>query len=95
MTSCVGLGFSALLSAGRTACGDYRTGLADFVVESWLLYTAVPPLAWHAHEMLYGFITAATAGFLLTAIPSWTSQRGYAGAPLFGLAFIMVCRNSA
>jgi len=27
---------------------------------------------WHGHEMLFGFGGAAVAGFLLTAVPSWT-----------------------
>jgi uncharacterized protein involved in response to NO len=43
---------------------------------------AFPPHLWHAHEMLFGFIAAAIAGFLLTAVPSWTGARGFAGAPL-------------
>ncbi|MBS0374116.1 MAG: NnrS family protein [Proteobacteria bacterium] len=46
------------------------------------------PTLWHAHEMLYGFIGAAIAGFLLTAVPSWTGRRGYAGAPLAALAVL-------
>jgi len=46
------------------------------------------PLVWHAHEMLFGFISAVVAGFLLTAVPSWTGQRGYAGAPLLGLTIL-------
>ena len=50
--------------------------------------SALPPLTWHAHEMLFGFICAAVAGFLLTAVPSWTGQRGYAGAPLLILALV-------
>ena len=37
---------------------------------------------WHSHEMLYGFVVAAVAGFLLTAVPSWTGARGFAGRPL-------------
>ncbi len=41
-----------------------------------------PPTLWHAHEMLFGFIAAAIAGFLLTAVPSWTGRRGFGGAPL-------------
>lgn len=41
-----------------------------------------PPTLWHAHEMLFGFIGAAIAGFMLTAVPSWTGQRGFAGTPL-------------
>ena len=32
--------------------------------------------------MLFGFIVAAIAGFLLTAVPSWTGARGFAGWPL-------------
>src|SRR5579883_74838 len=46
------------------------------------LGTSWPPTLWHAHEMLFGFIGAAVAGFLLTAVPSWTGARGFAGAPL-------------
>jgi len=32
------------------------------------------PLAWHIHEMLFGFVMATIAGFLLTAIPNWTGR---------------------
>lgn len=46
------------------------------------LGTAWPPTLWHGHEMLFGFIVAAIAGFLLTAVPSWTGARGFAGRPL-------------
>ncbi len=49
---------------------------------------ALPPLVWHAHEMLYGFVAAAIAGFLLTAVPSWTGRRGYAGKPLILLVLL-------
>lgn len=31
-------------------------------------------IAWHAHEMVYGFGAAIVGGFLLTAVPSWTGQ---------------------
>lgn len=44
------------------------------------------PLAWHIHEMLFGFIMAAVAGFLLTAIPNWTRRMPVSGAPLGILA---------
>ncbi len=46
------------------------------------------PLSWHIHEMLFGFVLAAVAGFLLTAIPEWTGRRPVRGALLallFGL----------
>jgi uncharacterized protein involved in response to NO len=40
------------------------------------------PLAWHIHEMLFGFVMAAVAGFLLTAIPNWTQRLPVSGRPL-------------
>jgi uncharacterized protein involved in response to NO len=45
-------------------------------------FGGLPPMYWHAHEMIYGFVMAAIAGFLLTAVPSWTGERGFAGPPL-------------
>ena len=36
--------------------------------------------------MLFGFVMAAVAGFLLTAIPNWTGRRPVNGAPLAFLA---------
>lgn len=48
----------------------------------------LPPFLWHGHEMLYGFICAAIAGFLLTAVPSWTGTRGFAGTPLVILTLL-------
>ena len=40
------------------------------------------PLSWHIHEMLFGFVMAAIAGFLLTAIPNWTRRHPISGRPL-------------
>ncbi|MCE5973803.1 NnrS family protein [Sinirhodobacter sp. WL0062] len=31
---------------------------------------------WHAHEMIFGFATAAVGGFFLTAVPNWTGADG-------------------
>lgn len=45
-------------------------------------------LAWHRHEMLFGFGLAIIGGFLLTAVQSWTGQQSLSGGPLivmFGL----------
>ena len=44
------------------------------------------PLTWHVHEMLFGFVMAAIAGFLLTAIPNWTGRLPVSGGPLALLA---------
>ena len=52
------------------------------------LPTAFDPVTWHAHEMLFGFVAAVIAGFLLTAIPNWTGRlplRGPGLALLVGL----------
>jgi uncharacterized protein involved in response to NO len=49
------------------------------------LPSAFDPLAWHRHEMLFGFVGAVVAGFLLTAIPNWTGRLPIAGLPLAAL----------
>ena len=50
------------------------------------LPTRFDPLAWHVHEMLFGFVMAAVAGFLLTAIPNWTGRLPVRGLRLAALA---------
>jgi len=58
-----------------------RAGLA-------VLPGAIDALAWHKHEMLFGFAAAAMAGFILTAIPNWTGRLPISGwrlAALVGL----------
>jgi uncharacterized protein involved in response to NO len=47
--------------------------------------TAYTPLDWHIHEMLYGYVAAVIAGFLLTAIPNWTGRLPICGGPLAAL----------
>lgn len=46
---------------------------------------AVTPAVWHAHEMLFGWVPAAIAGFLLTAVCVWTGTIRLHGWPLVGL----------
>ncbi|MBI3703251.1 MAG: NnrS family protein [Rhizobiales bacterium] len=47
--------------------------------------SAFAPVDWHVHEMLYGFLPAIVAGFLLTAIPNWTGRLPIQGTPLLVL----------
>ena len=50
--------------------------------------TALSPVVWHQHELLFGFVPAVIAGFLLTAVPNWTGRKAFTGWPLallFGL----------
>lgn len=46
------------------------------------LTLAMPALFWHQHEMLFGFLSAAIAGFLLTAVCVWTQTERLHGVPL-------------
>lgn len=56
------------------------TVLALLAVPLWVMQVngvislplAMPGLFWHQHEMLFGFLSAAIAGFLLTAVCVWT-----------------------
>jgi uncharacterized protein involved in response to NO len=40
---------------------------------------------WHVHEMLFGYLPALIAGFLLTAMPNWTDRMPLRGTPLLAL----------
>ena len=66
---------------GVIALGLWLCSLAGLVQ----LPTRFDALAWHRHEMLFGFVGAAVAGFLLTAIPNWTGRLPIAGRPLLAL----------
>lgn len=67
---------------------------AMLIIAEWLwvysagepIFGSYPPQLWHGHEMVYGFVGAAIAGFMLTAVPSWTSEKGFAGTPLIILS---------
>jgi len=45
-------------------------------------------VAWHSHEMIFGFAPAVMAGFLLTAVRNWTGLPTPTGAPLGGLVVL-------
>lgn len=51
----------------------------------WQLPLALDPFAWHRHEMLFGILSAAVAGFLLTAVCVWTGTERLHGWPLSAL----------
>ncbi len=49
-------------------------------------YAPINPFYWHGHEMVFGYALAVIAGFLLTAVKTWTSQPmpyGYKLAMIF------------
>ena len=51
------------------------------------LPSRLDPLDWHIHAMLFGFVPAAVAGFLLTAMANWTGRPAVSGARLA----VLVC----
>ncbi len=66
---------------------------AGLAVPAWVLIFAgalspealYPAREWHVHEMLFGFLPAVMAGFLLTAVPNWTERLPLRGTPLLAL----------
>ena len=72
------------------AAGLWSAGALALWVGVLAMGLAIPSrfdaLSWHVHEMLFGFVNAAVAGFLLTAIPNWTGRLPVQGAPLALLA---------
>ena len=55
----------------------------------------LPPLWWHAHEMLFGFAVAVIVGFLLTAGKAWTGLPTPRGAALGALAALWLSARVA
>jgi uncharacterized protein involved in response to NO len=86
----------ALLSYGFRPFFLAGAAWAAIAVAVWLpmlsghltLPTALAPLDWHVHELVYGYVPAVMAGFLLTAVPNWTGRLPVTGAPLLGLFLI-------
>jgi uncharacterized protein involved in response to NO len=52
------------------------------------LPSAFTPIEWHVHELLYGYVPAVVAGFLLTAVPNWTGRLPVVGTRLLLLFLI-------
>jgi uncharacterized protein involved in response to NO len=67
-------------------CGAYAATTTLWWAAVYAGFVAAPGVwaaaDWHAHEMLFGFATAAIAGFLLTAVPNWTGSERVHGRPL-------------
>ncbi|AXI61070.1 short-chain dehydrogenase [Pseudomonas kribbensis] len=83
------LGFRPLFLAGA--------GFAALAILIWGLWLyghwfdpqpAGGMLAWHRHEMPFGFAAAIVAGFLLTAVPNWTGIPGVRGGALIALVIV-------
>src|SRR3989338_3854964 len=95
ITPLLRLGFAPFFLAGCV--------LALLAVPLWLLalgggWTWQPAggwLAWHRHELLFGFALAIVAGFLLSAVQTWAGGPGRQGAPLAVLAGLWLAARLA
>lgn len=56
--------------------------MAVFTMGATLPTFFVTPIAWHGHEMVFGYTTAIITGFLLTAVGNWTGVKTIHGIPL-------------
>lgn len=53
------------------------------------------PLHWHSHEMLFGWVAPAIAGFILTAMCNWTGAPPLQDGRLFALASVWLAGRIA
>ncbi|WP_271195457.1 NnrS family protein [Pseudomonas turukhanskensis] len=95
MTLLSNRGFRPLLLAGSVLV------LSGFML--WLLVLQQPcgqgptgvGLAWHRHELIFGFACAIIVGFLLAAVQAWTGRPSLSGVPLAVLVAVwLVARLS-
>jgi len=85
------LGFRPFfLAATLLAIVSMVIWMAELVFYVRVLPTTVPPIYWHAHEMIYGYALAVIAGFLLTAVRNWTNIQTLHGLPLQLLLLLWV-----
>ncbi len=96
------------LPVWRLGFRPFYLGAAAFAALSIPLWVAIvlgqitlpvpmpmPPLLWHAHEMLFGFAAAVIVGFLLTAGKAWTGLATPRGPTLAALAFLWLAARAA
>lgn len=86
----------------RLGFRPFFLGAAIFAVLSMLIWMGIynfswdistgrlPVTLWHAHEMLFGYTLAIMAGFLLTAVKTWTDIQTPHGNQLIALFLLWV-----
>ncbi len=81
----LGLGFRPLYIAG---CAWAAIAIAIWIFNPALLRPPLTGIAWHAHEMLWGFVATIATGFLLTSSATWTKINPMHG-PALGLLTVL------
>lgn len=92
-----------LLSYGFRPFFLFGSVYAGIAIMAWLpvlhgelaLATSLSPRDWHVHELLFGYVPAIVAGFLLTAIPNWTGRLPLQGQPLLMLVSVWLAGRFA
>lgn len=87
MTAFLSLGFRPLYIAGA---GWALISIALWIFAPQLIGQPLTAVAWHAHEMLWGFIATIAVAFLLTASATWTGFNPLKGAPLAAVCLLWV-----
>jgi len=83
------LGFRPFfLAAGVFSILAMAIWMANYVFSVEFVFSGIPPSLWHAHEMMFGYVMAVVAGFLLTAIKNWTGEEVLRGKTL-ALLFLL------
>jgi len=62
--------------------------MANFTFGWPLPISTITPIAWHGHEMVFGYAAAIIAGFLLTAVRNWTGVQTIKGGALASLVLV-------
>lgn len=76
---------------------------AGFAIPLWIVAlktgmeipTSFSARDYHVHEMIFGYLSAVIAGFLLTALPNWTNRPAIDGLRLALLSALWVCGRIA
>jgi uncharacterized protein involved in response to NO len=97
------VGRLALLAYGFRPFFLLAAFYAAFAIPVWLILmidagalpTALAPMQWHAHEMIFGFVLAGIMGFYLTAVPNWTGAPPLRGAALGILVALWLAARAA
>ena len=88
---------------GLPSASTHPAAFAALAVPLWVaawfgqitLSTALAPMLWHGHEMLFGFAVAVIIGFLLTAGQGWTGLATPRGPALGGLVALWLAARVA
>ncbi|NYT64166.1 NnrS family protein [Alcaligenaceae bacterium] len=87
MAAFLSLGFRPLYIAGA---GWALISIALWIFAPQYIGQPLMAVAWHAHEMLWGFIATIAVAFLLTASATWTGFNPLKGAQLGAVCLLWV-----